>query len=89
MEVIASNSDAIIRILEPDVVTIKTITESETIDPNLLTLNQAYLQKNRSLWKVLSWGLKQYNYIARDDVAIVKVENLTTNETVYYLCRGE
>ncbi|MCL2041330.1 MAG: hypothetical protein FWG84_04740 [Bacteroidales bacterium] len=78
-----------VRVLEPDVVVIKTISESESVAEDPLTVNQMLPQKNRSLWKVLSWSVKQYNTIANDDVAIVKVENLTTNETVYYLCRGE
>ena len=87
-EIAASDFTEIIRVLEPEVVLIKTISESESATEDPLTVNQIH-QKKRSLWKALSWGVKQYNYIANDDVAIVKVENLTTNETVYYLCRGE
>jgi len=88
-EVAASDFTEIIRVLEPAVVLVKTISESEFATEDPLTVNQTPSQKKRSLWKALSWGVKQYNYIAKDDVAIVKVENLTTNETVYYLCRGE
>ena len=88
-EVAASDFTEIVRVLEPEVVLIKTIPESEPATEDLLTANQTQPQKKHSLWKALSWGVRQYNNIAKDEVAIVKVENLTTNETVYYLCRKE
>ena len=85
-EVVTSDT---FKILEPEVVLIKTISDTESIKNDLLTVSQELQQKKRSFWKILSWGVKQYNHITNDDVAIVKVENLTTYETVYYLCRGE
>jgi hypothetical protein len=75
--------------LEPDAVWIKTIPEHEPATEELLSSYQEQQQKNRPLFKILSWGVKKYNYITNDDVAVMKVENLTTNETTYYLCRGE
>ena len=89
-EVVVSDFPEIIKILEPDVILIRTISESEpTATDELLASYQERQQKKRPLWKILSWGVKQYNFITNDDVAIMKVENLTTNETVYYLCRGK
>jgi len=89
-ETTLSDFSEIITLLEPDVVLIKTISESEpTATDSLLAFYKERQQGKRALWKILSWGVKQYNTITNDNVAIMKVENLTTNETVYYLCRGE
>jgi hypothetical protein len=88
-EIVASNSTETSKILEPDVVLIKTIPESEPATEELLFSYQEQQQKKHRFLKVLSWGVKQYNYVANDDITVMKVENLTTNETVYYLCRGE
>ena len=90
-EIVTFVSEEIVRTLEPDVVVIKTISETET-DPETeesLAFYQEQQQKKRPLLKILSWGVKQYNYISNNDITVMQVENLTTNETVYYLCRGE
>jgi ribosomal protein L18E len=69
---------------------LKTISDSDPATEDLLSsYYQEQQQKKGSFWKAVSWGVKQYNHIANDDVAVMKVENLTTNETTYYLCRGE
>ena len=88
-EIAALASNETIKTLEPDVVLIKTISESDPVTEDLLSSYQEQQQKKGSFWKVLSWGVKQYNHVANDDIAVMKVENLTTNETTYYLCRGE
>jgi hypothetical protein len=88
-EVVASTFTETVKTLEPDVVLIKTISEDEPDTENELLTSYQKQQKKKTLLKILSWGVKRYNYITDDDVAVVKVENLTTNETVYYLCRGK
>jgi hypothetical protein len=88
-EIVASNSTENGKLLEPDVVLIKTISESEPATEEPLLSYQEQQQGKHLFLKVLSWGVKQYNYVANDDITVMKVENLTTNETVYYLCRGE
>jgi len=78
-----------IKTLEPDVVVIRTISDADTATEALLATYQEQQHGKSRLLKVLSWGVKQYNHIAKDDITVTKVENLTTNETTYYLCRGE
>jgi hypothetical protein len=88
-EVVTFASEEIVRTLEPDVVVIKTISDSDPETEELLAFYQEQQQKKRPFLKILSWGVKQYNYITNNDITVMQVENLTTNETVYYLCRGE
>jgi len=87
-EIATSERNEIVRVLEPDVVLIKTISETDPATEEFLSAYQEQQQK-RPFFKILSWGVRQYNYITNDNIAVMKVENLTTNETVYYLCRGE
>jgi len=88
--VLPTYSFDVIKVLEPDAVFIKTILEPDpTTTDDLLVSYQERRQKKSPLLNLLSWGIKQYNYIAKDEVSIMKVESLTTNETVYYLCRRE
>jgi len=88
-EIVAVAPNETIRILEPDIVVIRTIPESTPAADTLLAAYQEQQQGKGRFLKILSWGVKQYNYISKDDITVMKVENLTTNETTYYLCRGE